>query len=836
MFLPNLKEHDVKYTDLSTYAPWGAMIAPGIIKNDDESYMQTFRFRGKDLASSTPEELVVMMSRINAAFKLLGTGWAIYFEARRSKITTTIRRDFPDPVCQLMDYERQNMFSNGTYFVMDYYFTLQWLPPSSKKSRLLKFAYVNDSECDKSYLARCFDELQSFRNTVNHFYDAMQSVLYDCEPLSPEDTLTYLHSTVSIYDFKVGMTAFPIHINDILCDTEFYGGDEPVIGRKGESKHLACLSITGYPESSFPGILDELNHLDIEYRWVSRYIFQDKEDAQSLFYGKRREWKANEKDLLTMVKEWITRTDSVMVDSAALQRFADADQALVEIANGYCGFGYFTSSIVLMDETKKGLEEKIRSVQRAYHNVGFVCRTETHNATEAFLACIPGNAYANPRRAYVSTLNLCHMLPFSAVWAGEPWCKHLNSHALAQVETIGFTPFFLNLHIGDVGHSIVVGPTGSGKSVFLNFMETQIRSVPNARIYVFDKGGSSRVLAAMVQGEFFDLGNENRSDGQSFQPLRYIDDENEKIWASEWLQELFVQENITITPEVKSDIWDALDSVANSVPDHRTLSSVLIYLQNRELKKALEPYVLQTVGISDTAGAYGRLFDSDKDTLKLGNYQSFEMGELMNKRNAVVPTLSYLFHRIENDCHGEPTFIILDECWTFLDNPIFAGKIREWLKTMRKNNVSIVFATQNLEDIRKCSISSAIIESCGTRIFLPNVQAMNSSNDEVYGFFDLNYTERTLIANSTPKRDYYYASVQGRRVFSLALSPYALSFIGASTKEDQSQCEYIKKNFPAEEFPVQWLRFKGQEEAIKAYEDYLADPDGYGRSDDEKNV
>lgn len=821
MFLPNLKEHNIKYTDLSSYAPWGAMIAPGIIKNDDESFMQVFKFRGRDLSSSTPEELLVMTSRINASFKMLGTGWAIYFEAKRTKVTTTIERSFPDAICQLMDYERQNMFSNGQYFVMEYYFTLQWMPPSSKQKKFLKFAYVNETEKNKKYIDQCYDDLQLFRNTANQFYDALASVLYDCVPLSPEETLTYLHSTVSIYDFKVRMTDFPVHLNDALCDTEFYGGDEPRIGRKEESKYLSCISITHYPEFSFPGILDELNHVDIEYRWVSRYIFHDKDDSQSLFYGKRREWKANEKDLLTMVKEWITRSESVMVDSAALQRFADADQALVEIANGYCGFGYFTSSIIIMDESKKLLEEKTRIIQRTYHNVGFVCRVETHDATEAFLASIPGNAYANPRRAYISTLNLAHMLPFSAVWAGEPWCKHLNSYALAQVETVGFTPFFINLHIGDVGHTIVVGPTGSGKSVFLNFMETQIRSVKNARIYVFDKGGSSRVLAAMVGGEFFDLGNESKGDSQSFQPLRYIDEENEKVWASEWLQELFVQENITITPEVKSAIWDALDSVANTVPEHRTLSSFMIYLQNRELKKALEPYVLETEGISDVSGAYGRLFDADEDTLVLGNYQSFEMGELMNKRNAVVPTLSYLFHRIENDCHGEPTFIILDECWTFLDNPVFAGKIREWLKTMRKNNVAIIFATQNLEDIRKCAISSAIIESCGTRFFLPNPQALNSSNDEVYGFFDLNKTERTIIATSTPKRDYYYASVKGRRLFSLALSPYALSFLAASTKEEQAQCEYLKNHFARNEFPLEWLKFKGQEEVICAYQSFV---------------
>ena len=137
---------------------------------------------------------------------------------------------------------------------------------------------------------------------------------------------------------------------------------------------------------------------------------------------------------------------------------------------------------------------------------------------------------------------------------------------------------------------------------------------------------------------------------------------------------------------------------------------------------------------------------------------------------------------------------------------------------MRKNNVSIIFATQNLEDIRRCSISSAIIESCGTRFFLPNVQAMNASNDEVYGFFNLNSTERSIIATSTPKQDYYYSSCFGRRIFSLALSPFALSFLAASSKEDQEECERIKMNYSAEKFPLYWLKYKGIEDALAAYE------------------
>ena len=232
------------------------------------------------------------------------------------------------------------------------------------------------------------------------------------------------------------------------------------------------------------------------------------------------------------------------------------------------------------------------------------------------------------------------------------------------------------------------------------------------------------------------------------------------------------------------------------------------------------PFVMPVKEVTE-GGPYGRLFDADKDTLKLGSYQSFEMGELMNKKSAVLPTLLYLFHVIERSCDGSPTFIILDECWTFLDNPIFAEKIREWLKTMRKNNVAIIFATQNLTDIEKSTISSAIIESCLTKIFLPNANALDSSNDEVYQRFSLNETERLILSKAMPKREYYYKSILGSRLFELALSPFALSYVASASKADQEQILRIQKEYPNEDFNIHWMKYKNQQEALKVYRDHL---------------
>lgn len=815
MFM-DLREYKIRKNKLSSFVPWFGLVAPGVVLNDDGSFQKTFRYRGRDLDSSTDYELLNIQAAVNNILKRFGSGYAIYVEAQREKASDYPQREFPDMICEMMDNERRNHFNSGNHYVSSYYFTLQWIPPNEKISKATNIFYTKDEHVTHKEAEYCHDMINSFVAAANRFYDGFREITAECEPLSDEETLTYLHSCVSIKNHPIKKPATPAFLADLLCDTPLIGGTEPRLGDSHYSEELAVISILHFPGNSCAGLLDALNRLDMEYRWCTRYICLDKNEADDIIRKLRREWFAGHKSLVTMIKETITKSESAMVETLAIQRSQDAEEALNELGNDYVRFGYMSSVVVLRGSNSKTLEANARKIVQVYEGKGFTVNREDINAVGAWFGSIPGNAYANVRRPMLSTLNLCHLLPLSAVWAGNPVCKHLNAPALMETQTDGSTPFRMNIHVDDVGHTMVVGPTGSGKSVFLNFLEAQCRSFKNARIFVFDKGGSSRVLAAAVGGAFYDLGSEGDSNSQSFQPLRNIDNEDEKIWAAEWLQQIYMQEGVQITPEHKKDIWQALNSLASTPANERTMFGFYNLVQNMELRSAILPFIMKVENVTD-GGPYGRLFDADEDTLKLGSYQSFEMGELMNKKNAVMPTLLYLFHVIERGCDGSPTFIVLDECWTFLDNPIFADKIREWLKTMRKNNVSIIFATQNLTDIRNCSISSAIIESCMTRIFLPNANALNPADTEVYRYFNLNDTERAIISKAIPKRHYYYKSALGSRLFELALSPFALAYVASSTKEDQAKVMEIQMEHPTEDFNAHWLRYKNLKAAYEYY-------------------
>ncbi|TIU87212.1 MAG: conjugal transfer protein TrbE, partial [Mesorhizobium sp.] len=229
--------------------------------------------------------------------------------------------------------------------------------------------------------------------------------------------------------------------------------------------------------------------------------------------------------------------------------------------------------------------------------------------------------------------------------------------------------FRLSTHVDDVGHMLAVGPTGAGKSVLLALIALQFRRYAGAQVYIFDKGNSARAATLAMGGEHHALGADSTS---AFQPLRNISKQAARTWAAEWINGLIAHENVTVTPEVKEAIWSALTSLATAPAQERTLTGLSILLQSNELKSALMPYTLD--------GPFGRLLDADDDRLALSDVQCFETEELMHQEGAVLPVLTYLFHRLEERFDGRPTLLMLDEAWVYLDNPLFAARIREWLK------------------------------------------------------------------------------------------------------------------------------------------------------------
>jgi len=380
---------------------------------------------------------------------------------------------------------------------------------------------------------------------------------------------------------------------------------------------------------------------------------------------------------------------------------------------------------------------------------------------------------------------------------------------LMVTRTAGATPFRLVTHVGDVGHTLIVGPTGAGKSVLTSTLALQFRRYPGSRIFIFDKGRSARATILGLGGEHYDLGSDT---ALSFQPLARIHEETERTWASDWVAGLLAHEGLEITPEVKDALWSALSSLSSAPRAERTLTGLSVVLQSNRLRQALQPYTL--------SGPYGRLLDADSDRLGVADVQCFETEELLHSRSAGLPVLTYLFHRIEERFDGAPTLLILAEAWVYLDDEMFSGRLREWLKTLRKKNVSVVLDTQALADIQRSKIAPAIIESCPSRIYLPSPQATEPQLRSIYASFGLNPRQIEIIAHATPKRHYYYQSPLGSRLIDLALGPVALAFVGASRAADQIALNELAAQSSRDEYVAAWLVHKGVDWAANLLTQY----------------
>jgi len=785
----HLAEYRKHPTGLADFLPWAGLVASGIVLNKDGAFQRTARFRGPDLESATPNELVTASARLNNALRRLGSGWALFVEAQRRVAAPAPASAFPEPLSALVERERRAAFqATGTHFESFYFLTLLYLPPPESRHQARSMIIESG---DRGVDWR--EELERFKTETDRFASLLQSVMPEIDWLNDDETLTYLHSAISTQVHPVAKPEVSFYLDALLSDEPLTGGLSPMLGRH----YVRVLTVRGFPSSTWPGLLDELNRLAFPYRWMTRFLFLDKRDAERELVKLRRQWFSKRKSMAALLRETIFQKEMPLVDPDADNKTADADQALAELGSDAVGFGYLTATVVVTDPDLNKVDEKRKAIERIIGGRGFVTIHETFNATEAWLSSIPGQVYANVRRPLVSTLNLSHLVPLSAVWAGPAKNAHLNAPPLMITKTDGSTPFRLSTHVGDVGHTLIVGPTGAGKSVLLALLVLQIRRYPKSKIFCLDKGGSVRATILGLGGAYYDLGAEGAI---AFQPLARIDADSDRAWAAEWVAGLLSHEKIEITPEVKESLWSALSSLKGAPLSDRTLTGLSVLLQSNALRQALQPYTL--------SGPYGRLLDADEDRLSSGSLQAFEMESLMQGRAAVLPILTYLFHRLESQFDGSPTWLILDEAWVFLDDPMFANRIREWLKTLRKKNVSVVFATQSLADIQRSSIAPALIESCPSRIFLPSPQAIEPQLKGVYESFGLNDRQIELIARAQPKRDYYYHSRLGARWFDLDLHPVALAFAGASRPEDQRAMDAVLQDDSEGSFASKWLSFK----------------------------
>ena len=801
-----------KTPGLQTLLQYGVMIDDGLILLKDGSFLVGYRLTTRDTASATDGELASFSSSISTSTKELGDGWSLHFNCIRSGedyYPAPEESHFPDPLTRAIDDERRRQFqAEGRHFKTSHYLFLTWRADfSSEKISSFFYAESRADESGKKKIKKDAGEkaLAQFKEQLIELEDRLK-ISFGLKRLqeyeNPEgvvysELLRVLNYTITGEDHPVRLPEVPMFLDILLATQDVTGGIVPRIGER----HVAMLAVDGFPHESFPMMLDTLDSLSIPYRFSSRFICMDSYTASKEIEDYLKAWSQK---VIGIIDSFFN-SKNPKVNKDAKMMAEDAEQAKFANQMGDVGFGYYSGNIVLLHEDRETLTNQVREIRKILLTQGFGCRVETINALEAWLGSHPGNNYANTRRIILHSLNLADILPLSTVFAGTGKCPcpfyPPDSPPLLYAATEGSTPLRVNLHVGDLGHTLIFGPTGSGKSTLLGMICAQFRRYKGSSVFCFDKGMSMFPLVSAAGGTHYEIAGDESE--LAFCPLQDVDTDSEQAWAEEWVSILCQLQKVDVKPEHRAAIHAALNQIRNNPKEHRTMTNLYHFLQHQELKEAIQHYT--------NMGAMGRLLDAESDSMALERFTVFEIEELMELgEENLLPVLLYIFHKIEKSFKGQPSLLVLDEAWIMLGHPVFRAKIREWLKVLRKANCAVILATQSLSDAKGSGIIDVLTESCPTKIFLPNFRA---SKDPLYKELSLNTTQIRLIEKAIPKREYYITSPEGSRLFNLALSPLALSFVGASGKEDIKAIKEMKEEY-ADDWINQWLEMRKVEVVI----------------------
>ncbi len=485
------------------------------------------------------------------------------------------------------------------------------------------------------------------------------------------------------------------------------------------SKVGAILSIKEYSEESRVGMLDNFLEIPTEFIITQSFLFTDRQAALGKIQTQQRKM--------------------IQTEDLAISQIEQMNDALDDASSGRIGFGrHHLTALVCADDLKQ-LDKALAEVEAAFLNLGIVAVREDINLEPCFWAQLPGNFPFVAREAMISTANFAGFASLHNYPCGKFRKNHWGP-AVTVLETVSGTPYFFNFHRQDVGHTTIIGPTGTGKSVLLNFLLAQSLKF-RPKIFFFDKDRGAEIFIRALCGVHSTLG---LSQPSGFNPLKLPDVPENRAFLFDWLQLLLTAHGEEFDSRHVARVQEAIEGIYRLDPENRTLENIAPFLGIGG-PGSLSDRLANWYG----KGARAFLFGNKEDQLRFDqNLFCFEMGGILEDKTSLPAVLAYLFHRINLELNGHPTIIVLEEGWKLLDNPFFAPRIKDWLQTIRKRNGFVIFLTPNIESAFKSGIGDALVQQSATSIFLPNHKA---THEGYCGAFKLSEREFELVKSMDPQ-------------------------------------------------------------------------------------
>jgi type IV secretion system protein VirB4 len=491
-----------------------------------------------------------------------------------------------------------------------------------------------------------------------------------------------------------------------------------------------------------PLVLDRLFKIEGNFYVVTEWTPLSMAKARKEVDKRRRHFNMSKSGFVSQMGSDPSKVNQrdVLIDESKQADIENLGECLRALGDGQT-LGDFSLTVVLYSTDLQTINREMGEFTSVFTNADGALFTETYNQLNALFATVPGNYAQNLRKMYLLNSNYADLSFLFTIHPGEKTNPHLRSEYLAVLETDNATPYYLNLHNGEVAHTLILGMTGSGKSFLCNFLLTNAQKY-RPQTYIFDIGGSFQSLTEIFGGTYLNVGQESRD--FTINPFSLPETKENMQFLFSFFRVLIEGNDKRYKLDFKEErkLWEAIERMYVVAPEQRTLSTFSQIIG--ELKERLHRWTKE--------GQYGFLFDNVEDTLSFASFQTFNFAGWGDAPEVLEPLLFYVLHRASNEIASPEklaTFktFLMDEAWLFIKNETIRSYIVAAQKTWRKHNAAMILATQSIKELEESGMLAIVAESCPTKIFLANPEM----NAQVYReAFHLNDTEIDIISDLIP--------------------------------------------------------------------------------------
>lgn len=565
---------------------------------------------------------------------------------------------------------------------------------------------------------------------------------------------------------------------------------------RGPAKKVYCaaLSTAGFPGHAQSEHMDRLMSAPCEFILVQTFKFMERATAEASIRKAEEHYKNEVKSVATRVFEQLFQFESDKINSGSAVLAQDAQDALVELTADEMEFGYYNMTLLVMGSTPKEVNRGAEVLSTRLRTAGYTVARERQGLVGAFLGTLPGNHKAQVRKYAASVANLADLTPIRTISSGvarhdlfsEVYGREMPAHIRFPTDsgvTFDFSP-----HVQDLGHTVMIGGAGSGKTSFAQLLQVLFQKYYPSNTYIFDKDRSMALATVLLGGKHVDMSSPGKGNGPRINPVKRMLNDGNILSLAHWVEVLMAGEGDILTAEQVEKIGAAIHEVAELPAAHWRLSTIYSTLRgaDKSLARMLAPFVDRSEEVDSVQGrgVYSSYFDNDEDQFSLGAIVCMETGKLLAEPKVAAPFMDYAFYCIEQKLDGvTPTMIYVEEAWYMLANERFEEKINDWLRTFRKKKAFVVFATQSPIELQRLRSWAAFIANVPTFIFLRSINDSVTQLAPLYReLFNLNDAQLALLSSSIPKRDYLLVQPGATRRVT-ATMPQVLLAVNAATSK-----------------------------------------------------